>query len=251
MATASRTREQVWTRLRAVALPDSRFHYNFAEYIPDFAGSDAALEKVVALPAYQQANFLFITPDNCLTALRERALLDGKTIVVSTYGIYRGLILLSPDLVPAGQERFASWLDGLEYFGRPVTLAELAGGPRFDLLVTGAAAVSTDGIRFGKGHGFFDVEWGMFYEIGVVTQSTPVVAVVHDVQVVDEPLEPSPTDTIVDTIITPSRRLDVSRKHARPTGILWERLDPAMLASIPPLQELEKMVKGGDARQLS
>jgi 5-formyltetrahydrofolate cyclo-ligase len=28
-------RKRVWAELREVALPDSRFHWNFAEFIPD------------------------------------------------------------------------------------------------------------------------------------------------------------------------------------------------------------------------
>ena len=31
-------REKIWARLKDVALPDSRFHLNFAEVIPDFVG---------------------------------------------------------------------------------------------------------------------------------------------------------------------------------------------------------------------
>jgi 5-formyltetrahydrofolate cyclo-ligase len=50
----------------------------------------------------------------------------------------------------------------LEHFGRPIALAELPALGKFDVMVTGASAVSTNGVRFGKGHGFFDLEWGMF-----------------------------------------------------------------------------------------
>ncbi len=249
MAGSDGIRAQVWGHLKEVAYPDSRFHLNFAEYIPDFVGSNQALEQLINLPVYQQSDFLFITPDNCLTALREQALLDNKTIVVSTYGIYRGLVRLSRELVPMGEERFASWLDGLEYYGRPVTLRELT-GKKFDLLVTGASAVSRDGIRFGKGHGFFDLEWGMFRDIGAVDAETPVVAFVHEVQVVDETLTPGPTDTIVDYIVTPATVMEVPRTRTRPTGIRWDLLEPEMLATIPPLQELSGMVRGGDTPQM-
>ena len=39
-------------------------------------------------------------------------------------------------------------------------------------MVTGASAVSLDGVRFGKGHGFFDLEWGMFTDMGIVDDDT-------------------------------------------------------------------------------
>ena len=178
---------------------------NFAEVIPDFVGSEKATDRLVAEPFYETGSYAFITPDNCLVDLRRRMLLAGKSMVVSTYGIYRGFRLLEPSMVPPGPELFAAWLDGIEHFGRPITLAEIAARGRFDFMVTGASAVSLDGVRFGKGHGFFDLEWGMFTDVGIVDEATPVAAVVHDVQVVEDKLYPSPTDILVDLIATPTR----------------------------------------------
>lgn len=237
MSRARIIREQVWEKLRPVARPDSRFHLNFAEVIPDFEGSEQALGRIVEQPFYAQANYAFVTPDNGLAELRRRMLDDGKTLVVSTYGIYRGFILLEPAKIAAGHRQFASWLDGMEYFGRPITLAEIRSRGRFDFLVTGASAVSLNGVRFGKGHGFFDLEWGMFTDVGVADENTQVTAVVHDVQVVEEQLVPSETDILVDAIATPTRFLTVARRQ-RPHGIKWNLLDPAQLAATPPLQEL-------------
>jgi 5-formyltetrahydrofolate cyclo-ligase len=234
-------RQRIWSRLYAVALPDSRFHLNFAEVIPDFVGSARATDRVAALPCYASGGYAFITPDNCLVDLRRRLLEAGKTIVVSTYGIYRGFVLLEPAMVPKGQELFAAWLDGLEHFGRPITLAEIARRGRFDFMVTGASAVSRDGIRFGKGHGFFDLEWGMFTDLGIADEATPVVAVVHDVQLVDDRLHPSPTDIIVDYVATPSMLHRVERKAPRPRGVKWQLLAPEQIEATPPLQELQRM----------
>jgi 5-formyltetrahydrofolate cyclo-ligase len=238
-------RERIWSRLRDVALPDSRFHLDFAEVIPDFQGSEAATGRLAELPLYESGSYAFITPDNCLVELRRRMLLAGKSMLVSTYGIYRGFVLLEPGMVPKGQELFAAWLDGLEHFGRPITLAEIGTRGRFDFMVTGASAVSREGVRFGKGHGFFDLEWGMFTEMGVVDETTPVVAVVHDVQVVEERLEPGPTDITVDWIATPGALHRVER-GPRPHGVHWELLSPAQIAATPPLQELQR-IQGGAA----
>jgi 5-formyltetrahydrofolate cyclo-ligase len=241
MTTTRLVREKIWTRLKDVALPDSRFHLNFAEVIPDFQGSSAATDRITGLPFYENGSYAFITPDNCLTELRRRMLLAGKSMVVSTYGIYRGFFLLEPAMVPKGQELFAAWLDGLEHFGRPIGLAEIAERGRFDFMVTGASAVSLDGVRFGKGHGFFDLEWGMFTDLGIVDEITPVAAVVHDVQVVEDRLYPSPTDILVDWIATPERLHRVERRQPRPRGVKWELLEPAQIAATPPLQELQRM----------
>ena len=107
--------------------------------------------------------------------LRGIANRTGVPLVVSTYGIYRGFYIIEPGSVPEGHELYAAWLDGLEHFGRPITLAEVTARGRFDLLVTGASAVSMEGVRFGKGHGFFDLEWGMFTDVGIIDEATPVV----------------------------------------------------------------------------
>jgi 5-formyltetrahydrofolate cyclo-ligase len=234
-------RESIWSKLRGFAVPDSRFHLNLAEYIPDFAGSGRAMERLVATEAYQNANHLFVTPDNCLTGLRETVLNDGKGMVVSTYGIYRGFVLLTADMVPAGQEMFASWLDGLEHFGKPVSLPEVADLGPFDLMVTGASAVSMDGVRFGKGHGFFDLEWGMFTDLGLADETTPVIALVHDCQVVTDKLYPSETDILVDQIATPDHLHIVARERKRPRGVHWNLIDQHQIDTTPPLQELQRL----------
>src|ERR1700730_9205263 len=99
-------REKIWGKLKDVALPDSRFHLNFAEVIPDFQGSQEATDRLVSETLYAAGNYPFIPPDNCLVNLRRRMLLAGKTMVVSTYGIYRGFRLLDPSRIPPGQELF-------------------------------------------------------------------------------------------------------------------------------------------------
>ena len=234
-------RQQIWSKLRAVAKPDTRFHLNFAEVIPDFAGSEAATDHLMTMPAYQASTFAFITPDNCLIDLRRRMIAAGKPFVMSTYGIYRGFLLIEPGMVPPGAELYAAWLDGMEHFARPISLAEIAKRGRFDFMATGASAVSIDGVRFGKGHGFFDLEWGMFTDLGLVDETTPVVAVVHDCQVVQENLTPSETDILVDHIATPTQLYTVGRRAKRPFGVKWPLLDPAQIENTPPLQELQRI----------
>ncbi|WP_043871404.1 5-formyltetrahydrofolate cyclo-ligase [Celeribacter indicus] len=241
MSTSKTIREKIWAKLKDVARPDTRFHMNFAEVIPDFEGSEAATERVVQDPAYQNSSFAFITPDNCLADLRRRMIEAGKPFVMSTYGIYRGFLYLDPATVPEGAALYASWLDGMEHFAVPITLEEIARKGRFDYLVTGASAVSLNGVRFGKGHGFFDLEWGMFTDLGLVDEDTPVHAVVHDVQLVEDQLQPSETDILVDTIFTPTRVHVVKRRAKRPCGVKWPLLEPKQISDTPPLQELQRL----------
>ena len=235
-------RLKVWQKLKDIALPDSRFHLNFEEYIPDFKDSINARDQIINSEEYKKSKLLFITPDNCLTTTREKAIKDGKDIIVSTYGIYRGFIFINKDMISKGEEVFASTLDGLEHFGKNISLKEIKNLGKIDSMLTGASAVSKNGVRFGKGHGFFDLEWGMFADLNIVDESTPIIAVVHDVQVVSFELEPSDTDIIVDYIVTNSQKLSTNRKKNRPTGIYWDLLEKGMLEATPPLRELKKIL---------
>lgn len=241
----TQVREQVWEVLRGVARPDSRFHFDFNEYIPDFEGSDAALARLTALDIYKQAKVVFITPDNGLEQLRAQAVRDGKVQIVTTYGIRRGTVEIRPENVPAGQADYAATLDAMEKIGRYISLGELQERYKFDLLVTGASAVSRSGVRFGKGHGFFDLEWAMFYQIGVADASTPVVAVVHDCQVLKDNLIPSPYDTICDIIVTPTQVIQVEGAQKPTHGVLWDKLEPGMMESISSLRELKELQEQG------
>jgi len=237
-------RAAVWSELIQVAAPDSRFHLDFGEYIPDFGGSDRATAHLTALEAYRRSPTLFITPDNCLEGLRAQAVRDGKVQIMPTYGIRRGFVELRPEDVPPGIETYAVLLDAIEKLGRPISLSALRERHRgrIGLIVTGASAVSRDGVRFGKGHGFFDLEWAMLYQAGVVDEQATVAALVHDCQVVDIDLETSPFDTLCDVIVTPTRTIEVPAPQKPTQGVLWDRLEPGMMEDIPPLQELRGML---------
>lgn len=237
----STIRERVWTELRKVALPDSRFHYDFGEFIADFQGSDDATARLTSHHFYKDSSFIFITPDNCLEQLRYQTLLDGKLMLITSYSIKRGFFLLDPNVIPKEQYLYAATLDGMERVGKPVTLADIKMLPRLEYLITGTGAINEEGVRFGKGHGFFDAEWGMLYRIGKIDTNTPAAAVVHDCQVLKETLYPDVFDTVVDVIFTPTGTLEVKSPHKPTCGILWERLDPHMLETIPPLQELKRL----------
>lgn len=234
-------RERVWSELRKVAVPDSRFHFDFGEFIADFEGGEAAVARLVDHHFYQQANFVFITPDNCLDRLRLKALQDGKTVLMTTYSIKRGFFLLDPKTIDPNLYLYASTLDGMERVAQHVSLAEIAKMPTVEYMVTGTGAINHEGVRFGKGHGFFDAEWGMLYQLGRISTATPSAAVVHDCQVLDETLTPEVFDTVADVIFTPTRTVEVNGPHKPTCGIIWDRMDPHMYQTIPPLQELKAM----------
>jgi 5-formyltetrahydrofolate cyclo-ligase len=235
-------RERIWSALREVARPDARFHWDFTSFIPDFEGSHHCVDSIRGLDAYRRAPLLFITPDNSLEGLRVAAMQDGKPFLMTTHGIVRGFLLLEPQRVPAEDRRYAATLDGIERYAHAVTLAQIQSGPPIDLLVTGASAMTVAGVRFGKGHGYFDLEWAMLSEIGALTPTSEIVAVGHDCQVTDASVLASPFGSLVDWIVTPSRLIRISHAE-RPRGrIYWDALAPELRASIPVLAELRELL---------
>lgn len=240
-------RLNTWRRLRKVAKPDSRFHWDFSRCIPDFLGSKKCTEKIRRMDVYKKARLFFITPDNCLETLREACIRDRKAYLMTPYAIERNMFLLSPRNVPRGKEELSSVLDGAERFAKSMSLRQVKKLGRLDALVTGASIVNTEGVRHGKGHGFFDVEWAIFRDLGMVDDSTPIITVAHDCQVTTRTFPVSPNDTIIDYIVTPSRVIRVKTQRPKPRGIDWKLLPAEMFARIPPLQELAGMTKNARA----
>jgi DNA-binding transcriptional regulator YhcF (GntR family)/5-formyltetrahydrofolate cyclo-ligase len=157
---AARLRQVVWRQLAQVARPDSRFGYDFASFIPDFDGSDRCAGSIGGLADYVSARTIVVTPDNNLESFRGRALADGKRLLVCTYALARGFVLLDGSVVAASDRPLAATLDGMERFGHSLGYQDLCAVGRVDLVVTGAAAVTREEVHFGKGHGYFDIEWG-------------------------------------------------------------------------------------------
>lgn len=231
-------RERIWAELAKVARPDSRFHWDFSSFIADFGGSEECARRIRSLHSYHSGGTVFITPDNSTEALRAQVITDERPILMTTYGIVRGFLFLEPGSVRAGQEAYAATLDGMDRHARPVTLAQISSGNPLRLLVTGGSAVSINGVRFGKGHGFFDLEWAILSETGMVDAATEIACVLHDCQVIDEALSGEDHDVPVDWIITPTRSIHVDAPERRAGRIRREMLEHSSLAHVPPLQEL-------------
>ena len=238
--TAQEARIKVWEELRPVARADSRFAWDFAEFIADYEGSDKAADLFRQEENYKKAKVIFVTPDANLETLREYVIRDKKYLLVTSCGIKRGFFVVRPGDGPEGLEPLASVMDGVQRFWHPVTLQNIKDEfGTVDMMVTGASAITPSGIRFGKGHGYFDLEWAMLFENGIVSVETPVYAAGHDCQVVDIPLEVTPHDTAMDYIVTPTRVIKTTGEYKKPTcGIIWSMLEDSMMKDIPPIQEM-------------
>jgi 5-formyltetrahydrofolate cyclo-ligase len=226
-----------------IALPDAIYDLQLDHYITDFRQSDVANSRLIALPEWKNAQRVFITPDNSTRLLREIAIREEKEVIMTTYGIRRGSVLITRKMVPVGQEEYASTLVGMEKFGRSLPgIADLEAAGPVDIMVTGALAVSSvHGGRAGKGAGWFDAEWGIWSTLKLITQHTPVFCPVADVQVVSEAFALDDWDSRITHLATPSRLIRISVDR-QPSGILWDKIitekQMQWLQAIPYMSEL-------------
>ncbi len=247
----ARIRKRVSTRLletppgdeSPIALPDAIFDTQLDHFITDFRGSGEATQRLVELPEWRNAARIFVTPDNSTQLLREAAILQGKEMIMTTYGIRRGSVLVTREMVPEGQEVYAATLVGMERYGRPLrTVEDLETAGRLDLMATGALAISlVHGGRAGKGAGWFDAEWGIWGALRLIQPDTPVIGIVHDIQVVPEDFPLDPWDCHINIIVTPSKVIRLPAT-IQPHGILWDQITThgqiQWLAAIPYMRQL-------------
>lgn len=231
-------RRAVWVNLQKVARPDSRFHWDFTAFIPDYTGSELCTKRIRAMPAYQQAAVVLVTPDNNLETLRAGCLEDRKLMVVPTYALGRGFLCLERGDVPAGGEKLAATLDGLDRFGRPYPLEGVTTERRPDLLITGASVLNRQGVRLSVGPSYFDLEWLILSSLGIVPLDVPIIAAVHDCQVVDWPCTPLPSTVVMDCIVTPTQLIDTGGQFTRPGEDAWFTLPWNIINDIPFVHQL-------------
>lgn len=238
----------VYRQLLRNAVPDSRFDFDFLSFTPDFRDSLSAIERVVGLPCYQSSKTLLVTSDNSLEQFRHRALKDGKTLLVATYRLRRGFVLLNPTQISEGKYALAACLDGMEKpgLGRSLSLAELRENSSIDLCVIGGLAFNRDGVTIWEGHALFEVQWALLQDIKCLVATTPVIAVAHTCQVVDEQqlgvdvIKPNKAGEVqCDFVATPDQVYKVKCPVRLAGSIDFETIDPEALKSIPPLQELK------------
>ena len=201
-------RRSVWTAMEregVARFPGAR------ERIPNFANARAASERL--------------------------ALEQGKTLVMAVPRLRHAhpFRLLDPSKLSEEQIREAATIKGALRHGEVIDVDQV---PKLDLVLTGSVAVNLKGARIGKGGGFSDLEYALLAEGGTVSDRTVVVTTVHPIQILRENLPVTTHDIPVDLIATPRAAIDVERAYNRPTGILWDHLQPPQIHEIPVLERI-------------
>jgi 5-formyltetrahydrofolate cyclo-ligase len=234
-------REHVWETLareRAAAFP-----FPIRGRIPNFRGAARAAERLLAHPAVAGARRLKVNPDAPQRPFRRRALAQGIELVLPAPRLAAAFRVLDPRRIPPQHLDEAATLAGAERWGEPRAPADL---PRIDAVITGSVAVTRDGRRCGKGHGYGDLEFALLRELG--HPPVPVLTSVHPLQLVGA-FPADRHDLPVHAIVTPDETIEVRDPPAPPNGIDWSALDREALAAMPALEEVRRArEEGGHAR---
>ena len=230
MSDKQSVRERIWQRIDSD--PDVRTPRSAWGRIPGFAGAEAAAARLAELPEWRAAAVLKLNPDTPQLPVRVLAIEQGKLLYMAVPRLASPLPFFALEKgnlgVPAAE---AATIEGSARHGVPTRLLDML---PIDLIVCGSVAVSSSGVRIGKGAGYADLEFALLLDLGLINEQTAIATSVHDVQVLDEALPETRHDFRVDWIATPTRLLSCPRVP-RPPGLLWQELEPAQIAAIPAL----------------
>jgi len=223
-------RERVWDALDESGV--ARFPFPPHGRIPNFAGADAAADRLAALPEWERAGAIKANPDAPQLPARRRGLHEGKTVFMAVPRLREERCFLRLDPAELDDLDAAPTVSSADQYAERVGPDAL---PAIDLVLCGSVAVTEDGARVGKGEGYSDLEFAVLRELGAVDESTPVATTVHERQVVDERVPVEPHDVPMDLVVTPERVVRTDAPFEKPTGIDWDALAPERIAEIPVL----------------
>jgi len=212
-------REDIWITLEARGV--ARWPKPVFGRIPNFEGSEETCRKIVELEIFRKARVVKVNPDSPQALVRVYALLQGKTLIMPSPRLRHGFVVLDPSKIPREHIREAAYIRNFMDYGEKVDPWDL---PEADLVVIGSVAVNEKGARVGKGGGFADLEYGVLREFKKISENTPVITNVHDLQVLEMDIPMERHDVPVDLIVTPTKMIKTQGVYKKPEGIYWDIL---------------------------
>ncbi|WP_458189445.1 5-formyltetrahydrofolate cyclo-ligase [Haladaptatus sp. NG-WS-4] len=227
-------RERVWDRLEDDGV--ARFPFPPHGRIPNFAGADAAAERLADLPEWRDADVVKANPDAPQLPVRRRALREGTVVYMAQPRLRdeKPFMKLAPEKIDDTDA--AATVSKMDRYAEPVGPDEV---PHVDFVVSGSVAVTETGARIGKGEGYSDLEYAVLRELGAVDGDTTIATTVHERQVVDDDIAVEAHDVPMDVVITPERVVRTGTEFDRPSGVRWGELPDEKLEEIPLLQRLQ------------
>lgn len=226
-------REEIWDDLEESG--QARFPYPPHDRIPNFAGADAAAERLAETTAWQEADVIKSNPDSPQLPVRRMALREGKTVYMAVPRLREQDCFLRLDPAELDDTDAAATIGGSSEAGVQVAPEEMEA---IDLIVSGSVAVNHQGARVGKGEGYSDLEFAILRNFGLVDAGTTTVSTVHEMQVVDREIPTSAHDVPIGHLFTPDQHIETVTDGRKPHGIAWESLPVEKVEEIPILQRL-------------
>lgn len=229
-ALKTKIREEVWSTLDINRVASPRPSKG---KIPTFAGARTAALKLVKRDLFKEAKVVFSTPDSSLQPIREEVLRTRKTLVMMTPG-FSGFVIVDGGDIPDYRTTVAATPRGALNFGQKAKVPE---NIKVDLIFVGSVAVDKRGGRLGRGDGQQDMEYAILRELKLISEQTPVVTAVHDLQIVSE-VPMLYHDLPVDYVVTPTLFLKIQSGYKKPTGIIWDVVNVETIEKLPLLKIL-------------
>ncbi len=227
-------RTAIWKAL--VEHKVARFPFPLKGRIPNFAGADEAAARLLEHGVFGSAKCVKVNPDSPQRYVRKGLLDRGIMVVMPTPRLQGGFYRLNPERIPQEHHWDAASLKMGGQWGEALRLDQL---PRIDAIVMGCVAVTRDGRRLGKGHGYADLEYAIVRELGHA--AVPVTTTVHALQILEEfPTEAH--DVPVSIVATSNELIEIAKLPPAPSGIDWSKLTPEALADMPVLAELKSLL---------
>jgi 5-formyltetrahydrofolate cyclo-ligase len=224
-------RQQVWSRIEAA---DAARFPGTHNRIPNFAHAEHAARLLSDLTIWKRAKVIKFGASAPLLAARRVALRQDKLVYLARPGLLAERCFLELDPSKLGvRTATAANVRGALQVGRAVTPQEMRS---VDLVVVGSVAVTKQGARLGKGGGTEDLEYGLLREAGKAREYTPIITLVHPLQIVSDRIPMRAHDIPVDFLITPDQVIAAPSLYQRPRGIMWDLLPENRIRSIPSLR---------------
>lgn len=170
--------------------------------IPDFKGANEAADNLRSIDEWKMSQTIFTSPDTALIKVRENVMQDKKCLIMASPKILNGYIELNPEDV-INHEKEASTIKGAFKYGKMIDNL-----PKVDMVVEGSVAVDRHGARLGKGGGYGDREIETLRKDNSITNETPIVSTVHEVQIIEK-VATEPHDQKINMVVTPERILRI------------------------------------------
>ena len=219
-------RQQVWDDLEDSGA--ARFPFPPHDRIPNYAGADAAADRLAETDAWRRAETVKANPDAPQLPVRRAAMRAGKTVYMAVPRLRDEKCFLRLDPEEVDDIDDATTVGGASEHGVQVGPDEM---PAIDLIVSGSVAVSERGARIGKGEGYSDLEYAVLRELDLVDGETPVATTVHERQLRDHDRVDA-HDVPMDLVVTPERTIETDTPYDRPDGIDWAALAEERIEAI-------------------